>query len=58
MYSRLVSQKSSLCTKLLAHERHKNLTYLKRIGRFPYLRMNSVCSQWEERRFDGEVGDN
>lgn len=41
MYSRLVNQKPTLSSKMFAEERHKNIEFLKRIGRYPY-RPNST----------------
>lgn len=44
LYSRLVSQKATIPSKVLAEERHKNVEYLKRIGRYPYKRVQSVAN--------------
>lgn len=42
MYARLVNQKPTLSSKLFAGERHKNIEYLRRIGRYPYKPNNTV----------------
>jgi hypothetical protein len=51
IYNRLVNQKPTLSSKLLAEERNKNLEFLRRIGRYPY-RPNStvVLDPLEEDR--------
>jgi hypothetical protein len=45
-----VSQKPTLPTRVLAEERRKNFEHLKRIGRYPMRRMQSVASECQEGR--------
>jgi hypothetical protein len=47
LFSRLVNQKSTMQAKNLAEQRHRNVEYLKRIGRYPYVRVKSVASHLE-----------
>lgn len=43
LYNRLVNQKPTLSSKLFAEERHKNIEFLKRIGRYPYRPNSTLC---------------
>jgi hypothetical protein len=47
MYKRLVQQKSTVCNKKLEQERSKNLSVLKRMGRYPYKASNLTTTIYE-----------
>jgi hypothetical protein len=56
MYNRLIKQKPTLSSKLFAEERHKNIEFLRRIGRYPYRPNSTVMLDPLEEEHEGGPG--